>query len=145
MKVLIIEDNKLKAENIKKCVLQHFEGASIEVATAYSTGVRKAYVGNYDFIIIDNSLPYYNDHLNDIRPDMAALILENLEDEIDGKCIICSAYERGEKEDYFSRLVEGYGICIGYVRYDPCEDDWKNQTIRLIKEREWIKKQKNNK
>ena len=71
--------------------------------------------------------------MNDICPDAAAIILENLEEEIAGKCIVCSAFEKGEKEDYFSRLVDGYSICVGYVRYNPCEDDWRNQIIRLIK------------
>ena len=132
MRILIIEDNSLKAEDIKKCIFQNIVDVSIDVEQAFNTGVRRAYKENYDFIIIDNSLPYYANDLNDICPDVAAIILENLEEEIIGKCIICSAFEKGEKENYFTRLVEGYSICIGYVRYDPCEDDWKNQIISLI-------------
>lgn len=133
MRILIIEDNSLKAEDIKKCISQNIVDVSIDVEQAFNTGVRRAYKENYDFIIIDNSLPYYANDMNDICPDAAAIILENLEEEIAGKCIICSAFEKGEKEDYFSRLVDGYSICVGYVRYNPCEDDWRNQIIRLIK------------
>ena len=80
MKVLIIEDCKLKAEDIKKCILQWFRTASIEVASAYSTGVRKAYAENYDFIIIDNSLPIYEKNPEYIKPDMARLILSEFEE-----------------------------------------------------------------
>lgn len=133
MRILIIEDNSLKAEDIKKCISQNTVDVAIDVEQAFNTGVRRAYKENYDFIIIDNSLPCYANDMNDIYPDAAAIILENLEEKIAGKCIICSAFEKGEKEDYFSRLVDGYSICVGYVRYDPCEDDWRNQIIRLIK------------
>jgi len=134
MRILIIEDNALKAEDIKKCISQNIVDVSIDVEQTFNTGVRRAYKENYDFIIIDNSLPYYVNDMNDICPDAAAIILENLEEEIIGKCIICSAFEKGEKENYFTRLVEGYSICIGFIRYDSCEDDWRNQIISLIKE-----------
>jgi len=133
MRILIIEDNSLKAEDIKKCISQNIVDVSIDVEQAFNTGVRRAYKEIYDFIIIDNSLPYYANDMNDICPDAAVIILEDLEEEIIGKCIICSAFEKGEKEDYFSRLVDRYSICIGFIRYDPCEDDWRNQIIRLIK------------
>lgn len=132
MRILIIEDNSLKAEDIKKCISQNIVDVSIDVEQAFNTGVRRAYKENYDFIIIDNSLPYYANDMNDICPDVASIILENLEEEIIGKCIICSAFEKGEKENYFSRLVDRYSICIGFIRYDPCEDDWRNQIISLI-------------
>ncbi len=133
MRILIIEDNSLKAEDIKKCISQNIVDVSIDVEQAFNTGVRRAYKENYDFIIIDNSLPYYANNMNDICPDAAAIILEDIEEEIAGKCIICSAFEKGEKEDYFSRLVDRYSICIGFIRYDSCEDDWRNQIIRFIK------------
>ena len=136
MKVLIIEDCKLKAENIKKCILQWFRTASIEVAAAYSTGVRKAYVGNYDFIIIDNSLPIYEKSPQDIKPDMARLILDEFDEFgiIKSKCIICSAFDVGEKEQYFDNTVRMYDYCIGYVRYDSSSDDWREKLIEMIKE-----------
>lgn len=107
MRILIIEDNSLKAEDIKKCISQNIVDVSIDVEQAFNTGVRRAYKENYDFIIIDNSLPYYANDMNDICPDVASIILENLEEEIIGKCIICFAFEKGEKEDYFPDLLTG--------------------------------------
>lgn len=136
MKVLIIEDCKLKAEDIKKCILQWFRTASIEVASAYSTGVRKAYAENYDFIIIDNSLPIYEKNPEYIKPDMARLILSEFEEFgiIKSKCIICSAFDVGGKEAYFDNTVKMYDYCIGYVRYDPTNEDWREELITMIKE-----------
>ena len=136
MKVLIIEDNELKAEDIKKCILQWFRTANIEVAAAYSTGVRKAYIGNYDFIIIDNSLPIYEKNPQDIKSDMARIILDEFDEfgVTKSKCIICSAFDKGEKELYFNKTVRMYDYCIGYVRYDSSSDDWREKLTMIIRE-----------
>ena len=99
MKILIIEDNTLKAQDIRQCLEEHYSDVVIETAAAYASGVRKAYRNQYDAVIIDNSLPYYESEPQNIQPDMAEIILEEFRDlEISPKTIICSAFEPGEKE-----------------------------------------------
>lgn len=133
MKILIIEDNTLKAQDVKRCLEEHYTEVTIDTAAAYASGVRKAYRNNYDVVITDNSLPYFESEPYDIQPDMAEIILEEFSDlEIAPKTIICSAFEPGEKEEYFQRVVSRRDFCIGFVRYDPTSSEWEEKLINLI-------------
>ena len=133
MKVLIIEDNAIKAQDILRCFKTHYPDADIDTAAAYASGVRKAYRSHYDVVVIDNSLPHYENEPLNIQPDMARIILEEFLDlEIAPKSVICSAFEPGEKEVYFQNIVSQYDFCIGFVRYDGCSSDWENSLISLI-------------
>lgn len=133
MKILIIEDNTLKAQGIRQCLEEHYSDVVIETAAAYASGVRKAYRNQYDAVIIDNSLPYYESEPQNIQPDMAEIILEEFSDlEISPKTIICSAFEPGEKEEYFQMVVSRWDFCIGFVRYDCASDEWRDQLVKLI-------------
>lgn len=133
MKILIIEDNTLKAQDIRQCLEEHYSDVVIETAAAYASGVRKAYRNQYDAVIIDNSLPYYESEPQNIQPDMAEIILEEFSDlEISPKTIICSAFEPGEKEEYFQMAVSRWDFCIGFVRYDCVSDEWRGQLVKLI-------------
>lgn len=133
MKILIIEDNTLKAQDIRQCLEEHYSDVVIETAAAYASGVRKAYRNQYDAVIIDNSLPYYESEPQNIQPDMAEIILEEFSDlEISPKTIICSAFEPGEKEEYFQMVVSRWDFCIGFVRYDCASDEWRDQLVKLI-------------
>ena len=133
MKILIIEDNTLKAQDIRQCLEEHYSDVVIETAAAYASGVRKAYHNQYDAVIIDNSLPYYESEPQNIQPDMAEIILEEFSDlEISPKTIICSAFEPGEKEEYFQMVVSRWDFCIGFVRYDCASDEWRDKIVKLI-------------
>ena len=133
MRILIIEDNTLKAQDIRQCLEEHYSDVVIETAAAYASGVRKAYRNQYDAVIIDNSLPYYESEPQNIQPDMAEIILEEFSDlEISPKTIICSAFEPGEKEEYFQMAVSRWDFCIGFVRYDCASDEWRDQLVKLI-------------
>ena len=133
MKILIIEDNTLKAQDIRQCLEEHYSDVVIETAAAYASGVRKAYRNQYDAVIIDNSLPYYESEPQNIQPDMAEIILEEFSDlEISPKTIICSAFEPGEKDEYFQMVVSRWDFCIGFVRYDCASDEWRGQLVKLI-------------
>lgn len=134
MKILIIEDNAFKKKDIEKCITSHFEGVLVNGASAYSSGLRRAYNTEYDFVILDNGLPYYESTPMDIQPDMAWNILEELlELDVRPKCIICSAFDPGTKEEYFDNLVRQFDFCIGYVRYDPSDSSWEEDIVKLIK------------
>ena len=133
MRILIIEDNSLKAQDIQRCLKEHYPDVTVDTAAAYASGVRKAYRGKYDAVIIDNSMPYYESEPQNIQPDMARIILEEFSDlEITPKSIICSAFDPGEKEEYFQRAVSQIDFCIGYVRYDRASSDWEKELIGLI-------------
>lgn len=135
--ILVIEDDNLKAKDVRGVLEESFPGSGIDTAAAYGSGIRKVFKGHYDFVVIDNSLPYYEEKPYDIHPDMAQMILEEILDfseETRPKCIICSQYDPGEKEAYFFRITTQYPNCLGIVRYDCCSDVWKTQLVRIIKD-----------
>ena len=48
MRILVIEDNKLKAQDIRKSLEKQYPNVVIEESYAYASGVRKAYKEKYD-------------------------------------------------------------------------------------------------
>lgn len=133
MRILIIEDDKIKAQDIIRCLKEHHSDVVIDIAASYASGVRQAFREKYDVVIIDNSLPYYENDPDNIQPDMARVILEECEDlEIHSKSIICSAFEQVEKEEYFKNILSSFKNCLGVVRYDCTENVWKEQLLNLI-------------
>ncbi|MEY9335514.1 DNA-binding NarL/FixJ family response regulator [Pseudomonas protegens] len=59
MKVLIIEDNQLKREKIMDYLRQSFE-VSIMEAASYNSGLTAAHDEEFDFMILDMSMPTFD-------------------------------------------------------------------------------------
>ena len=136
MKILIIEDDAFKCKDIVKCLQENLPQAEIDTATSYAKGVKKGYSGNYNLIIVDNCLPFYESNPYDLHPDMAELIMEELDElagDIVGKYIICSQYETEEEGEKLRRVQKRRSrVCLGVVRYECNCDNWKDELITLI-------------
>lgn len=137
MKILIIEDDTFKCKDIIKCLQENLPQEEIDTANSYSKGVKKGYSGNYNLIIVDNCLPYYDSNPYDLHPDMAELIMEELDELASNtivKFIICSQYETEEKDRELHRVqMRHSGICLGVVKYECNCDKWKDDLLTLIK------------
>ena len=136
MKILIIEDDAFKCKEIVKCLQENLPQAEIDTATSYAKGVKKGYSGNYNLIIVDNCLPFYESNPYDLHPDMAELIMEEL-DELAGdtvsKFIICSQYETEEEGEKLRKVQKRRSsVCLGVIRYECNCDNWKDELITLI-------------
>ena len=57
MKILFIEDNKTKAEDIKNFVFQNFAFAEIIIKESFTAGLRELFTNEYDILFLDMSLP----------------------------------------------------------------------------------------
>ena len=60
MRVLIIEDTEAKMKLIKECIQGVKDDWEFFEARSYSEGLQKIYMGNWDLILLDMSLPTYN-------------------------------------------------------------------------------------
>lgn len=141
MNILVIEDCKPKFESISRCIRDRFPEAAVTCAVSYQEGVNKAYKGNFDFIVLDNSLPVYSSYPNDVKTDMASVILDEFNEfGINSPCVICSQYDPGEKEAFFTRLVNTFDSCVGFIRYDNTSDEWKGSLIIYLEEIIKVKK-----
>ena len=136
MKILIIEDDAFKCKDIVKCLQENLPQAEIDTATSYAKGVKKGYSGNYNLIIVDNCLPFYESNPSDLHPDMEELIMDELDElagDTVGKFIICSQYETEEEGEKLRRVQKRRSsVCLGVVRYECNCDNWKDEFITLI-------------
>lgn len=60
-RILFIEDNKTKSEEIKKFLKNEFYGLSIEIKESFVSGLKELFTSNYDLLLLDMSLPVRDD------------------------------------------------------------------------------------
>lgn len=136
MKILIIEDDTFKCKDIVKFLQENLPQAEIDTATSYAKGVKKGYSGKYNIIVVDNCLPFYDSNPYDLHPDMAELIMEELDElagDTVGKFIICSQYETEDEGEKLRRVQKRRSsVCLGVVRYECNCDNWKDELFTLI-------------
>lgn len=56
-KILFIEDNKTKAEAIKKFVLEDFTNYDLTIKESFTSGLRELFTNKFDVLFVDMSLP----------------------------------------------------------------------------------------
>lgn len=60
MRILIVEDNQNKQDNIMKYLQNRFSDASFGFAKSYSSAISKIYEHKWDLLILDMTLPTYD-------------------------------------------------------------------------------------
>lgn len=131
MKILVLEDNKQKAEHIINFLKSNFQEIEIDHVISLNSAVRDLIKGNYDFAILDNMVPRYEKEPNgEIIVDVSLIILDYLEDyEKETKCIICSSEDISKQKN---ATLLGYEQCIGKIKYDCFSDDWQPKLKKLL-------------
>ncbi|WP_419211635.1 hypothetical protein ACNR9Q_12920 [Maribacter sp. X9] len=56
-KILFIEDNKTKIDDVKSFTLETFTNTEIIVKESFTSGLRELFTNNYDLVFLDMSLP----------------------------------------------------------------------------------------
>lgn len=59
MNILIIEDNQLKREKIVNFITENYDATIVEAAS-YNSGLTAAYDNDFDFMILDMSMPTFD-------------------------------------------------------------------------------------
>lgn len=145
MKILIIEDDENKLNDIKDTVKDIFENINIKIDVtvmySFQTGLNNVISNKYDLLLLDMSLPNF-EKKNDtgIPFGLAGKIILNEMDyyDIHTKTIIVTSYEtiEGESMNLISdELKEEFGtFYYGHVKYTANELNWKNELESKIKE-----------
>ena len=60
MRILIVEDIEAKMKVIEECISGVREDWEFIEAMSYSDGLQKIYLGGWDLVLMDMSLPTYN-------------------------------------------------------------------------------------
>lgn len=60
MKILIVEDNEIKLNKLKGCLLGHFPSVDISEVASYSSAVNILMSHSFDLVVLDMSLPSFD-------------------------------------------------------------------------------------
>lgn len=142
MKILLIEDDKYKREDLRTYIHQEFPDVWVDEVKSYKTGVLKVLDGTYDLLLVDMTIPTYE---NDSFPSGGGslknggeLIINEVYDE--GKNVkfaVVTQYETFDGETLEVIEQRLHRLCnnnyLGCVKYCSYKEDWKNPLHKIIK------------
>ena len=141
MKILIVEDQMVKAYNIKTFLMESYPGIEVDVARSYQSGLERSFEGNYDMTLLDMTLPNYDIKEGEdggiTRLKGGQLIIEELiEEDIPFKCAVVTQYETFDNESIETVDAQMRKLCggryYGYVKYNNSDDNWKKELKKVI-------------
>lgn len=138
MKVLIIEDNYNKLDQIESFLVKTVQNIIIDKGNSYNSGIRKIYDAEYDLIVLDMSLPTFDVTPRDsggIKRAVAGReILQRMEHkEIFTPVVIMTQFEKfGEDQMSLADLNkelenEFKNTWKATIHYDAGKQNWKNE------------------
>ncbi|MBC2853536.1 response regulator transcription factor [Cetobacterium sp. 2G large] len=148
MKILIIEDDDNKYKNISRVLLKYFPLESITLKKSYNSGLREILKIEYDLILLDMSLPIYeNEKSNslEIKPFTGIDILNQMKRyQKKIRTIVVTQFEifstsRGRGEEISITELRKKLEALesqnykGLVYYDVTSDSWETELIDLIR------------
>lgn len=142
-KILIIEDNLKKLNNLKSWINSKVTDVSIKEAISYTSGVREIYNNCWDLIFLDMSLPTYDvtpqEQGGDKKPLAGKEILRRMAyKKIYIPVIIITQFDTfGDKEISIDSLNEEFkteysSIWRGTINYDEINTSWMEELERIF-------------
>ena len=139
MKILIVEDDSLKLQDIHHFVETICNDVVIDEAVSYAKAVSLCYDVLYDLVILDMNIPRYDGSDNDksIIDNGGEMIVRELASEnIMIKFVFLSQYETIGKEsiDSFDLRMKAYcpNTYFGFVFFEVNDDGWKLSLSEII-------------
>lgn len=135
-RILLIEDNHFKEQEVTQFLSETYRTKIIlDVASSYQSAMTKASSEEYDFMIVDMSIPKYDESRggeNRTLPTGGELIINTLYDlGVMSKSIVLTQYDIFNDETINTidkRLKADCGeVYMGFINYNSNEDEWKNQ------------------
>jgi CheY-like chemotaxis protein len=139
-KVLFIEDNKTKIEDVKSYISEKYKDINLTIKESFTSGLRELFTNDYDFIFLDMSLPtregVTNNSLNNFEQLGGHKILNEMKrkNKIIPTILITMFSEFGVGQSFMD-LNEVDEMCKkqfnefykGVVFYTLREDSWKEK------------------
>lgn len=141
MKILLIEDDKHKMNDIIAYLDTLKKKIEVDTACSVESGVQSAVDNTYDLILLDMTIPNFDiteksDGGKSYKNGGEIVVKELLDEEIDFRCAIITQYETFNNEtiDQISQRISR--LCqdnyYGYVKYSTDNDAWKDNLKELI-------------
>ena len=151
MKVLIIEDDRIKGDRVRaqvQAILTEVgEECEIEQAASYNSGLRACIAQNPDLVILDMTMPTFDikptetggkpRHFagKDILWELARRGLFFPTVVVTGFDVIGEGNEQQNREELTGDLERNFPLnFLGTVFYTPSEVSWKSELARIVKE-----------
>lgn len=148
-KILFIEDNKTKIEDVKLFVEENYTEVSLCIKESFTSGLRELFTNDYDIVFLDMSLPTRegspNNSLNNFEQLGGHKILSEMKrKELFLPTILITMFRDFGVGQSFMDLNEIDDMCKGefenfykgVVYYSSREDSWKEKLndylIKLI-------------
>lgn len=145
MKLLLVEDDRNKLEQIRELVTSRFPLLKLDDRFSYHHGAKSALTGEYDLILLDMSMPSFN-----ASPSRSAgsplhfagreILRQMKRRNIKTKVVVVTQFDIfGEGKDRMSleeltdELRRDYpDLFLGTVYYNPKQEQWKGELTRYI-------------
>lgn len=134
IKVLLVEDDRNKANTIITFLQETYLDIIIEHAMSYQSGVELAMTKSFDLLLLDMSIPNYdadrdNSSEDTLKNGGELIIYELLDEDVDFDCTIITQYETINDEPLSVIDERLRRLCSnkyhGYVQYQTYNDEWK--------------------
>lgn len=145
MNGLLIEDDPTKAQKVLACVNEYFPDYQMQHRLSYKTGLDAIFNNQYDFILLDMSLPTYDQSDGsfsgkpkgfggrDIMKEMkrhkkfSKVKVFSQYNDFDGGSISMAELDKQLKEKY-SAIYEGY------ITFVSKETDWQTELYEFLEQ-----------
>lgn len=142
MRILLIEDEITKEQDILKFLHELISDATVEVKHSITSGIAEIREKQYDYILLDMSLPIYdNDDVqymehNEFETFGGNYVLDELDRiEYSVKVVVITAFDilgEGKKRIELTQVEKGLyedypDVFLGTVFYDASSVEWKER------------------
>lgn len=141
MKILLVEDDEHKMNDIIMYLQSNIKNVSINTAYSIASGVETAMDNQCDLILLDMTIPNFDitetsDGGKSYKNGGEIIVKELLDEEIDFRCAIITQYETFNNETIDQIGQRMKTLCgdnyFGYVKYSTSDDSWKDSLKKLI-------------
>lgn len=141
MKVLLVEDDEHKMNDIIMNLKTTIKDVNIDTAYSIASGVETAIDNQYDLILLDMTIPNFDitetsDGGKSYKNGGEIIVKELLDEEVVFRCAIITQYETFNNETIDQIGQRMKVLCgenyFGYVKYSTSDDSWKDSLKKLI-------------
>lgn len=143
MKILLVEDDEHKMNDIINHLSSLHKKFEIKTAKSVESGVQAAYDDHFDLILLDMTIPNFDiteksDGGKSFKNGGELIVRELLDEGIEFCCAVITQYETFNNEtiDQISQRIKQ--VCgknyYGYVKYSTNNDSWKGNLKELIED-----------
>lgn len=139
-KILIIEDDKYKCEDILSYIKSIRPDDCIDTAESLSSGYKSAIQTLYDFYVVDMNIPKFDKKpgaVENTMPNGGEILMETLHNMgIPSKFMIMTQYETFGNETLSTieaRLKASFGVdFFGTIHYASDSENWKSNLLIIL-------------